>query len=538
MLKNNDTLKLSKILNSQTIEPKNFNKSTENNELNVETNYFSKLEETITQDGTERINLDILSDFAKYSLDEYFKLINNPNVEKNDLYVLDYADGKEDDAIIKKSVENLAQVCDLVEKFQDEPENEMIHYINKCIEINGEDFLSNISFTERDGKKELVISDNENFISFDVETAKIIRCSAAPPWGIIPGIMIDVFDGNTKDGEIGDTKQHATGDCWLLSGVNALSYTEEGREIIKNALEYHDGYTVVHLATGDYVIKDSEVATTKGSSQYSSGDDDMIILELAIEKALDEIANGDVVLDEDAPWYLVNDTDDNGNRETTTRGNSSTEGGWANELWYLLTGKTSEATSQPELAEIYLDDFQNSEDIALACSISSDSLCDKEIEGLTEENGVYYITDQNGEKHKLGQGHAYAVKSVDGDTVVVTNPWDSGKEIVLTREQYLGLFDYTRKIDLSDNNKEKDFVSYEVEDENGEVKNYDERQIKYDEKGRVVLIAYDDIDENGKPITALDTNNDGVIDKYYIDGEYVKAESVREKMMNKLKKQF
>ena len=51
---------------------------------------------------------------------------------------MDFADGEDDDAIIKKSVENLVQVCDLVEKFQDEPENEMVQYINKCIEINGE----------------------------------------------------------------------------------------------------------------------------------------------------------------------------------------------------------------------------------------------------------------------------------------------------------------------------------------------------------------------------------------------------------------
>ena len=46
MLNNNDTLKLNKILNPQTIEPKKFNESTENNELNIEnieTNYFQNL---------------------------------------------------------------------------------------------------------------------------------------------------------------------------------------------------------------------------------------------------------------------------------------------------------------------------------------------------------------------------------------------------------------------------------------------------------------------------------------------------------------
>ena len=47
------------------------------------------------------------------------------------------------------------------------------------------------------------------------------NCSAASPWGIIPGTIIDAFDGNSKDGQIEDTKQGATGDCWLLSGISA-----------------------------------------------------------------------------------------------------------------------------------------------------------------------------------------------------------------------------------------------------------------------------------------------------------------------------
>jgi len=57
--------------------------------------------------------------------------------------------------------------------------------------------------------------------------------------------------------------------------------------------------------------------------------------------------------------------------------------------------------------------------------------------------GNYSITDVNGEKHRLGAKHGYAVKSVTDDTVTVTNPWDSGDEIALTREQYMALFDRT-----------------------------------------------------------------------------------------------
>ena len=48
--------------------------------------------------------------------------------------------------------------------------------------------------------------------------------------------MGDAFDEDTKDGEIGDTEQNSTGNCWLLSGANALSYTEEGQEIINELI--------------------------------------------------------------------------------------------------------------------------------------------------------------------------------------------------------------------------------------------------------------------------------------------------------------
>ena len=96
------------------------------------------------------------------------------------------------------------------------------------------------------------------------------------------------FEPKTKDYTIGNTKQSDTGNCWILSGITALSYSEEGRKIIKNSLEYKKGYTIVHTICGDYVVLDSEVLLTKADSQYSNGDDDMIIFELAFEKIIDD----------------------------------------------------------------------------------------------------------------------------------------------------------------------------------------------------------------------------------------------------------
>ena len=40
----------------------------------------------------------------------------------------------------------------------------------------------------------------------------------------------------------------------------------------------------------------------------------------------------------------------------------------------------------------------------------------------------------------------HVIKEVTDDTVTVINPWDSKDEIVLTREQYLALFDQTQEL--------------------------------------------------------------------------------------------
>ena len=78
---------------------------------------------------------------------------------------------------------------------------------------------------------------------------------------------------DTQDGVITGTYQQGTGDCWLLAGVNALSYTEEGRRIIKEALDYQDnGDTVVHLkGAGDYTVTKAEIEAIKKQQKRGSG---------------------------------------------------------------------------------------------------------------------------------------------------------------------------------------------------------------------------------------------------------------------------
>jgi len=360
-----------------------------------------------------------------------------------------------------------------------------------------------------------------------------VQCGAEIPIiGDIIGGIKDIFDGDTKDGEIDGTKQGQTGDCWLLSGINALSYTEEGRKLIKEALEYHDGYTIVRLAGGaTYKITDSELRSAKGSIRYASGDDDVIILELALEKMFDDVANGDLKFD--GPW------DSTLNKRTETSiGNSSIIGGTSLDLIYLITGKTGDRCAASKDGEEILERFQksNGKDFALCANTSF-------IDTQT-------VKDVNGKDVKIIGGHGYAVKSVTADTVTVTNPWNSNEEIVLSKEVFFQTFSLLEYCDLSDNNPKKTRAMRPNIDKDGnkiytrpcdesEVFDYhgDKSECKteksiYSKTGQLLeLIYYDEngiprfsrkYDENGKITETTEYNKDGksgLVRQYDKDGK-------------------
>lgn len=311
--------------------------------------------------------------------------------------------------------------------------------------ISKNKIFSSVSFSDSDMNSNLEYEINFNSNN-DGEETEFKLCGAEMfPWlaDIIGGI-VDDLDGESKDGKIGDTRQVATGDCWLLSGVNALSYTEEGRKIIKDSLEYHNGYTIVHTMAGDYVVSDDEIARTKGSLQYSDGDDDMIIFELAVEKIIDDFINGTINLEDNAPDLLNSLLSNNG--KTTTPGYSSTTGGWARGLIYLLSGKMGYRETDKEKMSDILEEFKNNDNKNLAL-------------GADTDKGDRTVTDVNGKKVVLSGNHAYSIKKIDGQNVTVINPWDSGKEIVLSKEEFLNAFDGIEVCDLSSNNTTQEYIN-------------------------------------------------------------------------------
>lgn len=93
---------------------------------------------------------------------------------------------------------------------------------------------------------------------------------------------------NNPDGIIQGGKQGSTaGDCWLLAQINSMSKTDWGKEALKNAITKEaDGSFTVHFNGINKDIKVSAEEFKKGqrNSDFSSGDADPLILEIAVEK--------------------------------------------------------------------------------------------------------------------------------------------------------------------------------------------------------------------------------------------------------------
>lgn len=210
--------------------------------------------------------------------------------------------------------------------------------------------------------------------------------------------------GGYFDGRIGSTMQSfETGDCWLLTGVNSLNSTKWGKEIIKNAINSDGkGGAVVTLKGAkkenkEFHITVNDVIAAKINEKYSAGDDDMLVIELAVEKYAKElITSGKLDKPEDVAI-------------TGGIGISSVE---------LLTG--SKTHKFPE----------------------KDRFMDKALEKIYDNPGDYAVyCSFIDNKDDMYNNHAYTIKKIgidlDGNkSAILINPWDSSEEIVIPYDKF------------------------------------------------------------------------------------------------------
>ncbi len=206
--------------------------------------------------------------------------------------------------------------------------------------------------------------------------------------------------------------QGNSGDCWLISGILSLSYTDEGENLIQNAISKNsDGSYNVSFKGVDktYKITEEELENANKSSflsglgfiqsKYSTGDDDMLLIELATEKLIQE---GEI------PLETIN----------------GITGGSAYYLYQLFTKNSVEyalGDDEDEVKEL-IDYYYQNQDTTSATI------------GVGEGFG------------KLEDDHAYAVKSVNSNYMELVNPWDTSESIKVSIKDLaknLGKYDFS-----------------------------------------------------------------------------------------------
>ena len=236
------------------------------------------------------------------------------------------------------------------------------------------------------------------------------------------------------NGEIDEkVAQGGTGDCWIIAGVLSLACSELGQDIIKSAITANpDGSVTVEFkgVGASYTISADEIGRHDtddiAGDAYSNGDNDMLVIELAVEKLVKDIANNKVVLNIPTEAF-----------ESYNTGNI--EGGFASQLVYFFTGELSDTylSENPRAprqvnfteAEIY-QIFQD----ALEKGNTSISF------GIYDGTHTAQLT--NGETYRLALGnggHALAITNLTEDTVTFVNPWDSTVEYTMTWSEFAKL---------------------------------------------------------------------------------------------------
>lgn len=146
---------------------------------------------------------------------------------------------------------------------------------------------------------------------------------------------------NEPDGIIQGGKQGSdAGDCWLLAQMNSISKTDWGKKALSEAITKDDkGNYVVHFKGVDKDIKITQKEFNKAqkSSNYSKGDADALLYELAVERHF---------------------KDANLNKGTIRGNNLAGE----DSLQYLLTGNMGKETDQLQTMEIILKEMGKNPD--------------------------------------------------------------------------------------------------------------------------------------------------------------------------------
>ncbi len=257
------------------------------------------------------------------------------------------------------------------------------------------------------------------------------------------------------DGYIGDFKQGGIGDCWMLSGLKAMACTPGGIAAIKQAITKNaDGSITVNFkgVNGSYKITKEEfnkalndvTISPDGVKEYrySTGDADALIFELAVEKYRKDLL-ADKYKDANIPNYakIVMDKQ------------SPLDGGVSSQLFYMLTGKeactiTFNDITSPDGKNVILKNNQSQfEEFFDKYSINPKKYAVGTHVKKGEDVSVFDVT---GKIIKLTPEHQYAIEGVLSNNFILSNPHDSAKKIILSKDEFMKAFSGVEYVNLKD----------------------------------------------------------------------------------------
>ena len=305
------------------------------------------------------------------------------------------------------------------------------------------------------------------------------------------------------NGELDEVvRQQGTGDCYLIATLISMNGSEEGKELIHNAISYNEKdhtYTVNFAGVGQsYTFNAQQIADAdlkahekessgvvgSGNGWYSEGDDDVLLIEMAFEQFRKDCFDGKF---DDKNWPdFVKKT---GSYDGTNPDVSPLSSGTMTQFLYVLTGQETKTATTAEEVHNFLDEVKDMGDdnsYAIYATVSA-------MNGYEEaEDGKYYLDDKGkfhtvfentvlpegtprynfvGAGHKnieimlegvgdsegtkisisknTSGNHAIAITAVTDDTITIINPWDSNREVTVRREDFEGYISNIKYADLS-----------------------------------------------------------------------------------------
>ena len=310
-----------------------------------------------------------------------------------------------------------------------------------------------------------------------------------------------------SDGKIGQFKQGHSGDCYFLASLQAISNTANGQQIIRDSISQNNGSYRVKFAgaikvknnieeqiknkqirgkcfvSGIYTITQNEIKAAQKenerSGKYSTGDLDILILELALEKYRRELK-----LTRDSSPDLKNlsiQTAENAGSGNSY--NNAMNGGHGFDAMFLLTGEKSlywhtdknqnqiKPYVKGKYQQISRQDFltgkysiENTKSLSLTVETYGVTTGDKErsrrltaLEGHRKDFaitvGVNYKTEKSSGWHEI------TVEKITPQYVFVSNPHDNNIIEIVPRAEFEQMIDEISACPTKNKNSNNNFYN-------------------------------------------------------------------------------